>query len=196
MRTVSDPNDTLVRLVRGTVYDSAPHQVAKLRALSGVSAIGAAAYARARASRAPATRTAKPSAAPVSVDNEPAIVMRFHAAAATTMIQAMIAAAAADGEIDDLENRRILGYLRDSDATPEELAFARKAMEHPVTAEALAEGVDGGETAIEIYAAALLASQAATAGGRLFLARLSRALKLDRAFVTKLHASWGDPPPE
>ena len=195
MKIASDPNDTLARLIRGAVYDSATHQVAKLQALSAVSRLGAAAYARAVAPRAPMARP-KTRVGGTSVDDAPALFVRFQAADAITLVRAMIAAAAADGEIDALENRRILRYLRDAGGTPEEFEFARIAMAHPVTAEALADGVRSRELAVEIYAAALLATHAATPGGRSFLGRLALALGLDRAFLTELHASWQDPLPE
>jgi uncharacterized membrane protein YebE (DUF533 family) len=136
----------------------------------------------------------KPPTTPLSEDTTAALV-QLKAIDAETMVRAMIAAAAADGEIDNREESRILRYLRDAGATPAEYAYAKAEMQRPASPDELAANVSGTEAAVEIYAAALLATQAATPGGRDFLARLATALTLPTDFVADLHASWGDPAP-
>jgi len=189
-----DPHETLIRLIRGTTYDAADHQVNKAKALSPFSAVAATAYnrmgGRQQSERDPRQR--KPSSAPgPSWDEEEAVRFDFHAADAHRIIRTMIAAMTAAGESEAEERRHMLAYLH----TPAEVAFAEHEMKHPASAEDIAEGVQTRETAVEIYAAALLVTQAANVAARAFLARLAVALGLDTEFVKQLHASWDDPPP-
>ncbi len=54
------------------------------------------------------------------------------------MVRAMIAAAAADGEIDQTEHQRILGNLRQAGLDDEAAAFLDQEMASPLDAAALA----------------------------------------------------------
>jgi uncharacterized membrane protein YebE (DUF533 family) len=193
-----DPNGTLVRLIRGTTYDSAEHHVNKAKALSPFSAVAAAAYDRMAGNqsdrRDPRQRKSANQATP-SLDDEEAVRVDFHAADARLIIRTMIAALAAAGESEARERERILTYLRDAGGTAAEVAFAEHEMRHPASAEDLAQSVASRETAVEIYAAALLATKAANEGSRAFLARLAAGLRLEPEFVRDLHAKWDDPPP-
>lgn len=200
-----DPRGTLIRLIRGTTYDSAPHQVNKAKALAPFSAVAAEAYGRGggetAAQHQPPHRQRRDADTPDHTwDEASAVRVDFHAADAWLILRTMIAAMAAAGTSHGAERQRVLAYLRDSGGTAAELAFAEREMQHPATAEEIAAAVQslgggGRETAVELYAAALLATQAANAGSRAFLARLAAALKLEPAFVRELHASWDDPPP-
>jgi len=188
-----DPHETLLRLIRGTTYDTADHQVNKAKGLSPFSAVAATAYNR-MGNRQPdrEARQRKLAAPPSpSWDEEEAVHFDFHAADAHRIIRTMIAAMAAAGETEAQERQHILAYLH----TPAEVAFAEHEMKHPAAVEDIAQGVQSRETAVEIYAAALLATQAANVEARAFLARLAVALGLDADFVKQLHASWDDPPP-
>ena len=192
-----DPYDTLMRLIRGTTYDTADHQVNKAKGLSPFSAVAAAAYNRmgGRRQEEPPQRRPKPEAPRPSLDDEEPVQFGFHAADARLIIRTMIAAMAAAGEDEAHERQRILAYLHESGGTAGQVAFAEHEMRHPASAEDIAAGVASRETAVEIYAAALLATQAANVPARSFLARLAVALKLEPDFVRQLHASWDDPPP-
>ena len=194
-----DPYGTLIRLIRGTTYGSAPHQVNRAKALSPFSVVAAEAYGRTGGEtprREPRHRRPATADQPApSWDDEGAVRVDFHAADAHLILRAMIAALAAAGITHTAERQRILAYLRDTGGTPAELAFAEREMQHPASAEEIAASVSGRETAVELYAAALLATQAANPGGRAFLARLAAALKLEPAFVRELHKNWDDPPP-
>lgn len=189
MRGAIDPNDTLVRLLRGAAYSASPGRVAGIQAASPTSRVAAAAAASAR------PQAGTPAPPQPALDEAPAFVLGFHAADVALIVRAMIGAAAADGAIDAAENRRILGWLRDAGGTPADFTYMREQMLHPAPAEDLAGGVRSRETATEIYAAALLATEAATPGSRAFLRQLVVALGLDPEFIAGLHASWGDPPP-
>ncbi|MBV8536507.1 MAG: DUF533 domain-containing protein [Alphaproteobacteria bacterium] len=191
-----DPKGTLVRLIRGTTYESAPHQVNKAKALAPFSAVAAEAYGRqGEAPSQDRRRRRRPADAPPSVDDEEAVRVDFHACDPRLILRTMIAAMAAAGTGYEAERQRVLAYLRDTGGTAAEMAFAEHEMRHPASAEEIAKGIAAHETAVEIYAAALLATQAATELSRAFLAHLAAALRLDPAFVRELHKTWDDPPP-
>lgn len=192
-----DPKGTLIRLIRGTTYETAPNQVNKARALSPFSGVAAEAYGRMGGDTGQQTggRRRSGEGEKQSWDDAEAVRVDFHAADARLILRAMIAAMAAAGTSHEAERRRILAYLRDTGGTPAELAFAEREMQHPASAEEIARGIRSRETAVEIYAAALLATQAANDGSRAFLARLAAALRLEPEFVRDLHANWDDPPP-
>ncbi len=192
-----DPKGTLIRLIRGTTYESAPHQVNKAKALAPFSAIAAEAYGRqgGAPSQQEQHRRRKSAEAAPSIDDEEAVRVDFHAADARLILRTMIAAMAAAGTGYDAERQRVLAYLRDTGGTAAEMTFAEHEMRHPASAEDIARGATAHETSVEIYAAALLATQAANESSRAFLARLAAALRLDPAFVRELHKNWDDPPP-
>lgn len=192
-----DPKGTLVRLIRGTTYESAPHQVNRAKALAPFSAVAAEAYGRQGGApwEQEQHRRRHPADAQPSVDDEEAVRVDFHACDPRLILRTMIAAMAAAGTAYEAERQRVLAYLRDTGGTAAEMAFAEHEMRHPASAEEIATGVATRETAVEIYAAALLATQAANELSRAFLARLAAALRLDPAFVRELHQTWDDPPP-
>jgi len=192
-----DPKGTLIRLIRGTTYESAPHQVNKAKALAPFSVVATEAYGR--QGGAPPQheqhRRRKAADSPPALDDEEAVRVDFHACDPRLILRTMIAAMAAAGTGYEAERQRVLAYLRDTGGTAAEMAFAEHEMRHPASAEEIARGVATHETAVEIYAAALLATQAANDLSRIFLARLAAALRLDPAFVRELHKNWDDPPP-
>jgi uncharacterized membrane protein YebE (DUF533 family) len=192
-----DPKGTLVRLIRGTTYESAPHQVNKARALAPFSAVAAEAYGRqgGAPSQQEQHRRRKSADAQPSLDDEEAVRVDFHACDPRLILRTMIAAMAAAGTAYEAERQRVLAYLRNTGGTAAEMAFAEHEMRHPASAEDIAQGIATRETAVEIYAAALLATQAANELSRAFLSRLAAALQLDPAFVRELHRNWDDPPP-
>jgi uncharacterized membrane protein YebE (DUF533 family) len=193
-----DPLDTVIRLVRSTTYDTDAHRVNKVKGLSTVSALGAMAYSRLRDDGAAGRRRlqvrtqAEKDAPPVESE---AVRVDFHAADAELIIRTMIAAVAAEGVSETNETQRILGYLHATGASPAEIEFARTHIHSPPTVEQLAAQVGSRETAVEVYAAALLATKASATGSQTFLARLGKALDLTPDFIRDLHAKWDDPPP-
>lgn len=191
-----EPDDLLSRLIRATARDSGAHRTGKIRALARVSAVGSVASSRAarQPTRVAAVDPPDDAMVPLSEDTTAAVV-RFRAADAELIIRAMVAAAAADCDIDQSEVRRIASHLRDSGSTAAELEFVEQETQHPSAPEDLARGITSREIAVELYAAALLVTAATTPGTRAFLARLSQALGLEAKFVAELHAAWGDPPP-
>ncbi len=105
------------------------------------------------------------------------------------LVQAMIAAAKADGQIDAGENQRIFAQLQQLDLTAEEKAFLLEEFGKPLNIDALVKAVDSPEVAAEVYAASLLAVDTLTPAEKAYLDMLAARLNLDQALVRELHNS-------
>jgi len=108
---------------------------------------------------------------------------------ALLMLRAMIAAAAADGEIDNAERARIFGNLRQAGLEDEAAAYIEAEFRKPLDAAGLARLSDGPETAAQIYTAARLAIDPDTGEEKVFLAALAAALRLDPELATQIDAA-------
>ncbi|HEY7490398.1 MAG TPA: DUF533 domain-containing protein, partial [Candidatus Tectomicrobia bacterium] len=75
---------------------------------------------------------------------------------AMLVLKTMINAAKADGQIDDTERQRILGKLEEGGADAEALEFVQAEMRRPFDVDGPPE-VSNPQTAVEVYAASLLA---------------------------------------
>ena len=104
------------------------------------------------------------------------------------IIRAMIAAAAADGRIDDDERARILSVLKQSGIDGEGVKLIEAEMDHPATAAELAAAVKTPEMAVQVYSAVRRVITPNTVEERVFLAHLSGALGLDQRLVTQIDA--------
>ena len=112
-------------------------------------------------------------------------------ATALVFIRAMIAAAAADGEIDADERARILGGLREAGFDPEANEWLGKEMANPASVETLVEGAESPELAAQIYTAARIAINPDTPRERDFLAGLAGSLGLDAELVANIDSAAG-----
>ena len=115
----------------------------------------------------------------------------FEAAAATEanaliFVRAMIAAAAADGEIDQTERAGILGGLREAGFDPQANAWLANEMAKPATVDELVEGAESPELAAQIYTAARIAINPDTPAEKDFLAGLAGSLGLDAELVANI----------
>jgi uncharacterized membrane protein YebE (DUF533 family) len=109
----------------------------------------------------------------------------------------MVAAANADGVIDETERGRIMAKLEAARLSSDERRFMIAELDHPRTAEAVAAGVaaasqadvnvTGAELASQVYLASLLAVEVDTPQERAYLEHLAGLLGLDAATVTELH---------
>jgi uncharacterized membrane protein YebE (DUF533 family) len=111
------------------------------------------------------------------------------------LLQAMISAAKADGQIDGREMDRILKKLDEAGADAEARDFVLAEMRRPLDLDALVAQVEAPDLAAEVYAASLLAIEVDTQAERAYLDRLAAALKLDQATRGHLHAALGVTPP-
>lgn len=127
---------------------------------------------------APAEPAALPAPAGAESDNTALLVLR-----------AMIAAAAADGRIDEGERTRILGTLKSAGIDGEGVHLVEAELSRPASAAELAASVKTPEAAIQVYTAARRIITPNTVEERVFLAHLSGALGLDPRIVAQIDAA-------
>jgi uncharacterized membrane protein YebE (DUF533 family) len=111
-------------------------------------------------------------------------------AKAIMILKAMINAAKADGQIDDAERQRILGKLEEGGADAEAREFVQAEMRRPFDVDGLPEAPNP-QTAVEVYAASVLAIEVDTPAERDYLRRLAQSLGLEERTVQRLHAALG-----
>lgn len=127
-----------------------------------------------------------PEAAPDGSGFEPQAVTQESAA---LYIRAMIAAAAADGRIDQAEQQKILGGLKQAGVDAEAEEFLANELNNPATAEDLAGGVTSDEEALQVFTAARIAVDIDTQQEHDFLIELAQRLKLDPKLVQHIDAA-------
>ncbi len=103
---------------------------------------------------------------------------RAEQAEALLLIRAMVAAAAAHGQVDRTERQAIAAQLDQAGLTPAERDLVLADLEHPATPESLAADVQDPMQAAQVYAAAVAVAAEPSAAERGFLDRLCRALRL------------------
>ncbi len=108
---------------------------------------------------------------------------------ALLMVRAMIAAAAADGEIDDAERARIVGNLKQAGLDDEASGYLEAEFANPLDAAGLVAMSSSPEMAAQIYTAARLAVDPDTDYEHNFLADLSSGLELDAELVAHIDAA-------
>ncbi|BBF91978.1 tellurite resistance TerB family protein [Blastochloris tepida] len=108
---------------------------------------------------------------------------------ALLIVRAMIAAAAADGVVDQAERQSIVGGLSRAGLGAAETSFLEGEFAKPLTADALVVQVPSPEVAAQVYTAARLAINPDNAAETGFLARLATGLKLDPRLVSQLDAA-------
>jgi len=103
-----------------------------------------------------------------------------------TLVRAMIAAANADGHIDQNEQRTIQAKLVEMNLDESTLASMQSEIAQPVTPEQLASGVDSRAAAAEVYLLSSLVVDEANPEERNYLDRLAAALGLPSDLSAKL----------
>ena len=109
--------------------------------------------------------------------------------AAVLLIRAMIAAANADGVIDETEREAILGRLRTVDLSPEEQAFITQELFSPADLETIVSGVTSDNLARQVVAVSLMAIDVDTEKERQYMETLASRLGLDEATVAQINRS-------
>lgn len=125
-------------------------------------------------------------AAPQGSGFEPAAVTNE---AATLYLRAMIAAAAADGRIDDAEQAKVVASLKQAGVDAEAEEFLANELNNPASPEDLANGATSPEEAIQIYTAARIAVEPDSPAEKQFLARLAAALGIDAKLAQHIEAT-------
>ncbi|NJL06992.1 MAG: tellurite resistance TerB family protein [Methylacidiphilales bacterium] len=108
---------------------------------------------------------------------------------ALLIVRVMIAAAAADGVVDQTERQYIVGGLARAGLDSAETHFLESEFAKPLTVDALIAQVSSPSVAAQVYTAARLAINPDNAAEKSFLARLATGLKLDPRLVAQLDAA-------
>ena len=125
-------------------------------------------------------------AAPKGSGFDPAAVSNE---AAALYIRAMIAAAAADGRLDEGEQSRIVDNLKQGGVDAEAEEFLAGELNRPATVRELAAAVTSPEEALQVYTSARIAIEPDDAAESKFLQELARALKIDPKLAAHVEAS-------
>jgi len=103
-----------------------------------------------------------------------------------TIIQAMIAAAKADGHIDDTERAAIEAQINNLQLEKDFTSFLLRELDNPVDVSGIAKLADSPEAAAEIYLASAMVIDDQNAPERQYLDSLAKALQLDPALTADL----------
>jgi uncharacterized membrane protein YebE (DUF533 family) len=106
---------------------------------------------------------------------------------AVLLIRAMIAAAHADGVIDQAERNNILEQLQAVDLSPEEHGFIVQELLSPVDLETIVSGVRSPELARQVYTVSMMAIEVDTDKERQYMETLAGRLGLDESTVEQIH---------
>lgn len=105
---------------------------------------------------------------------------------ALLLIQAMIAAACADGHMDQEERQRIMAQVAEAGLAADEKALVFDALHRPLSLSELSQRVDCPELAAEVYMASLLAVDETRIEAELYLDALAYRLGLPASLVAQL----------
>lgn len=124
----------------------------------------------------------------------PAPVVAAPSGEAVLLIRGMIAAAYADGRLDDDERRQIMERLGGIGLDEEERRFLEEQLAIPPNLDDLISRVNTPALARQMYTVSLLAITVDTPAERDYLKDLARRLYLSDAMVASVHAELGLPP--
>ncbi len=157
-----------------------------------VAALGYAAYKvyeQYQAKQAQPTPSAAPSqAAAWPAPGQPALPAPQQAWHSQVMLQAMIAAAKADGHVDERERGLIEAELQRQEADPAQRQWLEAELRKPLDPAEVARGVAGQPAAAEVYLASLLVADDTSFMERAYLDELARQLQLPAALKQDLEA--------
>jgi uncharacterized membrane protein YebE (DUF533 family) len=125
-------------------------------------------------------------AAPEGSGYEPGAVTHERAA---LLVRAMIAAAAADGRIDEKEQQKILGGLRQAGLAGAAEQFLAQEISNPATVDDLANAVSSPEEGVQVYTAARIAVEPDTEEEHEFLVALADRLGIDESLAAHIDAT-------
>ena len=120
---------------------------------------------------------------PRTVDRLPPPEAESHSQA---ILKALIAAAKADGHVDDRERAVIEGEFSRLDAAPEVRQWLQAELQKPLDPAEVASAATTPEMASEMYLASLLAADEQNFMERAYLDELARQLKLDEGLKARL----------
>jgi uncharacterized membrane protein YebE (DUF533 family) len=122
---------------------------------------------------------------PPPVDHLPAPAAEHHS---QVLLRALVAAAKADGHVDDRERELITQGLRQAGAGDELQAWLQRELAKPLDPVDVAAGVDSPELASEVYLLSLAVVEQKNFMEKAYLDGLAQALKLEPALRLRLEA--------
>jgi uncharacterized membrane protein YebE (DUF533 family) len=125
-------------------------------------------------------------AAPEGSGYEPGAVTNESAA---LLVRAMIAAAAADGRIDEKEQQKILSSLKQAGLADAAEQFLAREINNPATVDELANAVSSPAEGVQVYTAARIAVEPDTAEEHAFLSALADRLGIDENLAAHIDAA-------
>jgi uncharacterized membrane protein YebE (DUF533 family) len=114
---------------------------------------------------------------------------------AALLVEAMAAAAHADGTLDDEERARIVTRAQQAGLAADELDVVERALAAPPAAADLAARAATPALAEQVYAASLMAVRVDSEAERAYLADLAARLRLSPDTTARLHRLLGAPEP-
>lgn len=148
--------------------------------LGSLAALGGIAYQAYQKWQSQATNTA---GVPIDQLSGPAVETRSRA-----LLKAVVAAARADGHIDEAERARIERQLGTLTLDPASVEFFKQELQKPLSAKEVAAGADSPATASEIYLVSLAVVDEQSEQERAYLQDLARELNLPLDLVAALEA--------
>lgn len=106
----------------------------------------------------------------------------------TAVLTAMIAAAKADGHVDQAESQKIFGQMEQAGLSAEEKAFLLGELAKPLNIEDVAKHAATPEVAAQLYTASAIVIDEANDQERNYLGMLAQRLNIPQGFIDQLHA--------
>lgn len=110
-----------------------------------------------------------------------------------TLLQAIIAAAKADGHIDDQERAQIQAQINHLGLATDAVAFFQAEIEKPLSIPEIAQAVTSPEEAMEVYLASRMIINVQNDQEKVYLSDLASQLKLDSGLVKTLEEEVTSP---
>jgi uncharacterized membrane protein YebE (DUF533 family) len=163
------------------------------RAALGVGLLGVAMAAYEHFSESKKASETGPSAGqlPPGPPPPPAEVSETESEKAILIIQAMIAAAHADGELDEIERLNILDRTEKAGLSSQEQALIAQELNHPVDMDQLATAAQHLGVIGQVYAVSLATIENDTPQEEMYLQQLADALGLPPDRVMRIHEELG-----
>lgn len=163
----------------------------KLGGLAAVAGLAYTAYKHYQNGGAPDGADGEPAVLPPPEDSSfnPALAPQGEDEFALTLVRAMIAAARADGHIDDKERQMIGERAQMAGYDADEADFLQGEIERPVDVDALVAAAETDAQRVELYTASRLAIEADTRAERGYLDMLAGRLRLPDALVDHIEST-------
>jgi uncharacterized membrane protein YebE (DUF533 family) len=172
-------------LVGGKASRGLPPQAAKLGGLVLVGGLAHQAYQNYAQSRPAGSGLPLRGPAPAGSGFEPEAQSDE---VALLYIRTMIAAAAADGEVDQAEYQQLIGGMQQAGLGNEAAAFLKQEFANPAGIEEIVQATSTGEAAMQVYTAARVAIEPDTREEQAFLQALARGLGVDQQLAGHIDA--------